>query len=81
MNSMGQAFAAAWQLIAGFDAELAQVVGLSLQVSLTAVLIATLIGLPVGAMIAVERFRGRPVNVRALAVSGATTPGSTGATP
>lgn len=59
MNSLGEAFAAAWQLIAGFDAELAQVVGLSLQVSLTAVLIATLIGLPVGAMIAVERFRGR----------------------
>ena len=59
MNSLGEAFAAAWQLIAGFDAELAQVVGLSLQVSLTAVVIATLIGLPLGAMIAVERFPGR----------------------
>lgn len=59
MNSLGEAFAAAWGLIAGFDAELAQVVGLSLQVSLTAVVIATLIGLPIGAMIAVERFRGR----------------------
>jgi tungstate transport system permease protein len=59
MNSLGEAFAAAWRLIAGFDAELAQVVGLSLQVSLTAVVIATLIGLPIGAMIAVERFRGR----------------------
>jgi tungstate transport system permease protein len=59
MNSLGEAFAAAWRLIAGFDAELAQVVGLSLQVSLTAVAIATLLGLPLGAMIAVERFRGR----------------------
>lgn len=59
MNSLGEAFTAAWRLIAGFDAELAQVVGLSLQVSLTAVVIATLIGLPIGAMIAVERFRGR----------------------
>lgn len=59
MNSLGEAFTAAWGLIAGFDAELAQVVGLSLQVSLTAVVIATLIGLPIGAMIAVERFRGR----------------------
>ena len=59
MNSLGEAFSAAWHLIAGFDAELAQVVGLSLQVSLTAAVIATLIGLPVGAMIAVERFRGR----------------------
>lgn len=59
MNSLGEAFAAAWQLITGFDAELAQVVGLSLQVSLTAVMIATLIGLPIGAMVAVERFRCR----------------------
>jgi len=59
MNSLGEAFGAAWRLIAGFDTELAQVVGLSLQVSLIAVVIATLIGLPIGAMIAVERFRGR----------------------
>lgn len=59
MNSLGEAFSAAWRLLAGFDAELAQVVGLSLQVSITAVVIATLIGLPLGAMIAVERFRGR----------------------
>ena len=59
MNSLWEAFLAAWQLLAGFDAELAQVVGLSLQVSLTAVAIATLIGLPLGAAIAVERFPGR----------------------
>ena len=59
MNSLGEAFSAAWRLLAGFDAELAQVVGLSLQVSLTAVVIATLLGLPLGAAIAVERFRGR----------------------
>lgn len=59
MNSLGEAFAAAWRLLIGFDAELAQVVGLSLQVSITAVILATLIGLPLGATIAVERFRGR----------------------
>ena len=59
MNSLEEAFSAAWRLLAGFDAELAQVVGLSLQVSLTAVVIATLIGLPLGAAIAVERFSGR----------------------
>ena len=59
MNSLGGAFTAAWQLLAGFDADLAQVVGLSLRVSITAVLIATMIGLPLGAIIAVERFRGR----------------------
>ena len=59
MNDLGDAFGTAWRLIAGFDAELAQIVGLSLQVSLTAVVIATLIGLPLGAAIAVERFPGR----------------------
>jgi len=59
MNSMGEAFSAAWRLLAGFDAELAQIVGLSLQVSITAVVIATLLGLPLGAAIAVGRFPGR----------------------
>lgn len=59
MTSLWDALAAAWRLIAGFDSTLAQIVGLSLQVSLTAVLIAALLGLPLGAAIAVERFRGR----------------------
>jgi tungstate transport system permease protein len=45
--------------MAGFDAQLVQIVGLSLRVSLTAVLIACVIGLPLGAAIAVGRFPGR----------------------
>jgi len=59
MTSLWEAFAAAWALIAGFDVTLAQIVGLSLQVSLSAVLIATGVGLPLGAAIAVGRFPGR----------------------
>lgn len=59
MTSFGDAFAAAWALIAGFDAGLAQIVLLSLQVSLSAVIAATLLGLPLGAAIAVGRFPGR----------------------
>ncbi|MGE4111194.1 MAG: ABC transporter permease [Burkholderiales bacterium] len=59
MTSFQEAFAAAWALIAGFDAELAAIVLLSLQVSLSAVLIATAIGLPLGAVMAIERFTGR----------------------
>ncbi len=59
MTSLSDAFAAAWSLLASFDAELAQVVLLSLQVSLSAVIIAVAIGLPLGAAIAVERFPGR----------------------
>jgi len=59
MISLWEAFAAAWALIAGFDATLAQIVGLSLQVSLSAVLIASCLGLSLGAVIAIERFPGR----------------------
>ena len=61
MTSFGDAFAAAWALIAGFDGELADIVLLSLKVSLSAVVLATAIGLPLGAAIAVERFPGRQV--------------------
>lgn len=46
-------------LIAGGDPVLMQIIGLSLRVSLSAVLIACLIGLPLGAGLALMRFRGR----------------------
>jgi tungstate transport system permease protein len=59
MNEISLALGAAASLIAGLDAQLVQIVGLSLRVSLTAVLIACAIGLPLGAAIAVGRFPGR----------------------
>ena len=59
MNEISLALGAAGSLIAGLDAQLVQIVGLSLRVSLTAVLIACAIGLPLGAAIAVGRFPGR----------------------
>jgi len=46
-------------MIARLDAQLVDIVSLSVQVSFTAVLIAALVGLPLGATLAVERFRGR----------------------
>jgi tungstate transport system permease protein len=61
MTGLGEAFGAAWALVIGFDSGLAGIVMLSLQVSLSAALLATLIGLPLGAAIAVERFPGRQV--------------------
>ena len=61
MTSLSEAFGAAWALVYGFDSALAGIVMLSLQVSLSAALLATLIGLPLGAAIAVERFPGRQV--------------------
>jgi tungstate transport system permease protein len=59
MTSLGEAFGAAWALVTSLDPGLAGIVMLSLQVSLSAAVIATLIGLPLGAAIAVERFPGR----------------------
>jgi tungstate transport system permease protein len=53
------AFAAALGLILGLDPQFLQIVGLSLRVTLSAVLIAAIIGLPLGALLAVGRFPGR----------------------
>jgi tungstate transport system permease protein len=59
MGSLGEAAGGAVALVAGADAALMQIVALSLAVSLSAVLLATLVGLPLGAAIAVGRFSGR----------------------
>jgi len=59
VNSLSEATVQAAQLVAGGDPKLVQIVLLSLRVSLTAVLLACLIGLPFGAAIAVSRFAGR----------------------
>ena len=59
MDDFGHAFALAFELIARLDADLLEIVGLSLRVSLTAVGLAALIGLPLGAAVALFRFPGR----------------------
>jgi tungstate transport system permease protein len=53
----------AWQLIVAGDPVLLSIVRLSLAVSLSALVLAALIGLPLGAMLALLRFPGRPVLV------------------
>jgi len=53
------AFATALGLVTSLNPDLLDVVGLSLRVSLTAVLAAMLIGLPLGALLALARFPGR----------------------
>ena len=58
---MGDAIAEAFRLIAVGDAALWEIVSLSLRVSLTAVALACLIGLPLGALLAIARFPGRSV--------------------
>ena len=56
---MSEALTTALALLIGLDAKLVEIVLLSLRVSLSAVVIAALLGLPLGAAIAVGRFRGR----------------------
>ncbi|MDG3041272.1 ABC transporter permease [Roseicyclus marinus] len=52
-------FAIAFSLIASGDPAMMQIIGLSLRVTLTAVVIACVIGLPLGAVLALARFPGR----------------------
>src|SRR6267378_4142426 len=56
---MSEALSTALALLIGLDSKLVEIVLLSLRVSLSAVAIAALLGLPLGAAIAVGRFPGR----------------------
>jgi tungstate transport system permease protein len=49
----------AFKLIAGFDADLLEIIAMTLRVSLVAVCVATVLGLSLGAVLAVTRFPGR----------------------
>ncbi len=59
MPELSEAFTKALWLIVGLDADLVEIITLSLLVSLTAVGMAALVGLPLGAAVAVLRFPGR----------------------
>jgi tungstate transport system permease protein len=60
MNTISESLALAAGLVTHFDANLVDIVALSLRVSLTATFLAACLGLPIGAAIAVGRFPGRP---------------------
>ncbi|MEC7302873.1 MAG: ABC transporter permease [Pseudomonadota bacterium] len=59
MQEFVSAILEAIRLVATLDSDLFEIVGLSMRVSLTAVAIACLIGLPVGASLAIANFPGR----------------------
>lgn len=59
MQDLGAAIGLAFHLIASGDAALTEIVGRSLAVSLGAVALAALVGLPLGAALALFRFPGR----------------------
>ena len=59
MNEFSSAIGAALSMIVTLEADLVEIVLLSLQVSLSAVAIASVIALPLGALIALQSFPGR----------------------
>ena len=59
LQSIGDALQLALHLVLSGDADLVEIVLLSVQVSITASVVALLIGLPIGALVAVARFPGR----------------------
>ena len=59
MQDMWSAFGLAGGLLLSADPDLMEIIGLSLKVSLSALLVSCVIGLPLGALVAVSRFRGR----------------------
>jgi tungstate transport system permease protein len=74
MTELGDAFATAWRLIASGDAELLEIVALSLRVTGAAVVLAALAGLPLGAWLGVARFPGRRALVALLSTGMALPP-------
>ena len=61
MQDFAASFSLAFTLVSTFDAQLMEIVWLSVRVSITAVAIALLIGFPLGAALGMSRFRGRQV--------------------
>ncbi len=61
LDEFGSILAEAVALILAWDPDLTEVIALSLQVTLTAVTVACLIGLPLGAVVGAFRFPGRTV--------------------
>jgi tungstate transport system permease protein len=59
MHDISAAIGLAFSLIVSGDSELAEIVLLSLQISLSAVALAALVGMPLGAAVALFRFPGR----------------------
>ncbi|MFD0917723.1 ABC transporter permease [Pseudahrensia aquimaris] len=63
MNELLEGLSTALRLVFSADRELLEITARSLQVTLSAVLIASLIGLPLGAWLAVNRFRFRRATI------------------
>jgi len=63
MLDLSEVFGDAFRLVVSFDTDLIEIMGMSLSVTLGAVMIACLIGFPLGAALALWRFLGRDLTV------------------
>lgn len=63
MDLIGQGIDKAFELVFGLDAEVWSITWLSLKISATATLVALLLGIPLGILLALARFPGRSVMV------------------
>ena len=59
MQDFGEAMRLALTLIMSLNADLLEIIGLSLRVSLSALIVSCILGLPLGALLAISRFPGR----------------------
>jgi tungstate transport system permease protein len=59
MDVLLDGFAQAWRLLVSGDDDIWAVTALTLQISVSATLLAVLMGVPLGAVVALRRFRGR----------------------
>jgi tungstate transport system permease protein len=59
MHELGDAFHIAMTLVISANPDLLEIVGLSLRVSITAMLVSCAVALPLGAVVAITRFPGR----------------------
>ncbi|HET9668404.1 MAG TPA: ABC transporter permease [Casimicrobiaceae bacterium] len=66
MDTISQSFALALRMLAHLDPKLTEIVGLSLEISLSSTLCSALVGLPLGAAVAIARFPGREPLIVAL---------------
>ncbi|MBM4431194.1 MAG: ABC transporter permease subunit [Chloroflexi bacterium] len=66
MNEIAQGFIQAFRLLFSLDPELVRIVSLSLRVTGIALLVSTLVGIPLGSWLGLKRFIGRPLVVALL---------------
>jgi tungstate transport system permease protein len=66
MSTSLLALTEAWRLVTLGDAKLVEIVGLSLRISAASIVVATLFAMPLGALLAVTKFRGQRATIVSL---------------